>query len=154
MFAAGAADREVAQAFRVSLMSANRWHRAFDAGGVEALASKGPGGAHCRLDDTELAGLQEALDAGPAAHGWADQCWTLARIAVLIEDMFRVDYTLGGVCYLLHRVGWSVQVPTRQATERDDDRVAAWKTEVWPAVKGRRATWVPGCASRTRQARG
>ena len=36
---AGASDREVAQRFRVSRMSANRWLRALVAGGREALAT-------------------------------------------------------------------------------------------------------------------
>ena len=46
---AGASDREVARRFRVTRMSANRWRRALAAGGRQALASKGPGGARCRL---------------------------------------------------------------------------------------------------------
>ena len=45
----GATDQEVAARFRVTRMSANRWRHALAAGGRPALASKGPGGAHCRL---------------------------------------------------------------------------------------------------------
>ena len=45
----GATDREVAARFRVTRMSANRWRRALAAGGRPALASKGAGGARCRL---------------------------------------------------------------------------------------------------------
>src|SRR5437764_1211438 len=45
----GATDAEVAERFRVTRMSANRWRRALVAGGRPALASKGPGGARCRL---------------------------------------------------------------------------------------------------------
>src|SRR5712672_3129940 len=79
---AGATDREVAKRFRVSRMSANRWRRALAAGGKEALATKGAGGAKCRLSPVQLAELGAALDAGPAAWGWdEDQCWTLARIS-------------------------------------------------------------------------
>jgi transposase len=129
-FADGASDREVAREFRVSRMSANRWRRVFQAGGRDALASKGPGGAVCKLDQAQLAALQAALEAGPAAQGWgADQRWTLARVAELILARFGVPYTLGGVDYLLHRVGWSWQAPTR------------------------RAGWGRGCASRTRPAK-
>jgi hypothetical protein len=52
------------------------------------------------------------LDAGPAAWGWdEDQCWTLARIAELVRRRSGVDYTLAGLDLLLHRMGWSVQVP-------------------------------------------
>jgi transposase len=155
MFADGATNPEVARVFRVSAMSVSRWRRAFDAGGAAALVSKGPAGGGCRLTDVQLAQLEVELDAGPAVHGWdADQCWTLARIAALIRERFGVGYTLAGVDYLLHRLGWSVQVPTRRAAERDDDAVVAWRQEQWPVVKGWRRTWARGCASKMRPVRG
>jgi putative transposase len=66
---AGASDREVAKRFRVSRMPANRWRRALAAGGKQALASKGAGGARCKLTRVQLAGLEAVLDAGPAAWG-------------------------------------------------------------------------------------
>jgi transposase len=142
---AGASDREVARQFRVSRMSANRWRRALAAGGRVALASRGAGGAKCKLTVPQLRELETVLDAGPAAWGWdEDQCWTLARIAEVIRGRFGVDYTLAGVDLLLHRIGWSVQVPARRAAERDEARIAAWREETWPAVKERRRTWVPG----------
>jgi putative transposase len=150
---AGASDREVARRFGVTRMSANRWRRALASGGRAALASKGAGGAKCKLSPAQLRELQVVLDAGPAAWGWADQCWTLARIAELVRRRFGVSYTLAGLDLLLHRIGWSVQVPARQAAERDDAQVAVWKEETWPVIKGRRATWVPGSASKTSPAR-
>jgi len=54
----------------VSRMSANRWRRALAAGGRAALASKGAGGAKCKLAGARLRGLATLLDAGPAAWGW------------------------------------------------------------------------------------
>jgi transposase len=150
---AGASDREVARRFRVSLMSANRWRRALAAGGQAALASKGAGGTKCKLSAAQLRELEAVLDAGPAAAGWADQCWTLARIAGVISERFKVEYTLAGVDLLLHRIGWSVQVPARQAAERDEAAIAAWREETWPVVKKRWRTWAPGSASRTSPAR-
>jgi transposase len=135
---AGVSDREVARRFRVTRMSANRWRRALAAGGRAALASKGPGGARCKLTTAQLRELQTVLDAGPAAWGWVeDQCWTLARIAGLVRRRFRVDYTLAGLDLLLHRIGWSVQVPARQAAERDEAQIAAWKEADWPARRHR-----------------
>jgi transposase len=151
---AGAGDREVAKRFRVSRMSANRWRRAVAAGGRSALASRGAGGARCKLSQAQLRELETVLEAGPAAWGWdEDQCWTLARIAELVRRRFKVDYTLAGLDLLLHRIGWSVQVPARQAAERDEARIAAWREERWPVVKGRRRTWAPGSASKTNQVR-
>jgi transposase len=147
---AGASDREVARRFRVSRMSANRWRRALAAGGRAALASKGPGGGPCKLNPAQV----RELEAGPGVWGWdEDQCWTLARIAEVVRRQFRVGYTLAGLDLLLHRIGWSVQVPSRQAAERNEAAVAAWRQEAWPVIKGRRRTWAPGSVSKTNPAR-
>src|SRR3954451_23161783 len=145
----GATDREVAARVRVTRMSANRWRRALATGGRPALASKGPGGARCRLSPAQLDELQVLLDAGPAAWGWEDQCWTLPRIAEVVRERFGVDYTLAGLDLLLHRLGWSVQVPARQAAERNEEQISAWREETWPEIKRPRRTWAPGWSSQT-----
>ena len=153
MIEAGASDREVARRFRVSRMSANRWRRALAAGGRAALASKGAAGALCKLTRAQLDELEAALDAGPAAAGYVDQCWTLARIADQVWQRFGVEYTLAGMDVLLHRLGWSVQVPARRAAERDEDKIARWREDTWPVIKARRRTWAPGSAGKTSPAR-
>jgi transposase len=150
----GATDQEVATRFRVTRMSANRWRRALAEGGRPALASKGAGGARCRLSPGQLDELETLLDAGPAVWGWADQCWTLPRIAEVVHTKFGVDYTLAGLDLLLHRLGWSVQVPARQAAERNEEQITGWREETWPAIKRPRRTWAPGWSSRTSPVRG
>ena len=150
---AGASDREIARHFRVSRMSANRWRRALADGGKQALASRGAGGARCKLSPLQLRELEAVLEAGPAVWGWTDQCWTLARIGELVYERFKAEYTLAGLDLLLHRLGWSVQVPARQAAERDEAVIASWRQEAWPVVKRPWRTWAPGCASRTNPAR-
>ncbi len=151
---AGASDREVARRFRVTRMSANRWRRALAAGGRAALLSKGPGGGPAKLSPAQVRELEAVLAAGPAAWGWdEDQCWTLARIAEVVRRRFGVEYTLAGLDLLLHRIGWSVQVPARQATERNEAAIAAWKEVTWLVIKGRRRTWAPGWSSKTNPAR-
>jgi transposase len=130
-----------------------RWRRALAAGGREALATKGAGGAKCKLTAAQGAALDTVLDAGPAACGYADQCWTLARIADQVWARFEVEYTLAGMDVLLHRLSWSVQVPARRAAERDEDKIARWREETWPVIKGRRRTWAPGWSSKTSLAR-
>jgi transposase len=153
MIEAGASDREVAKHFRVSRMSANRWRRALAAGGRAALASKGAGGAPCKLSRAQVAELEQILDGGPAAAGYADQCWTLARVAEQAWRRFGVEYTLAGMDVLLHRIGWTVQVPARRAAERDEDTIARWREDTWPVIKARRRTWAPGSAGKTSPAR-
>jgi len=141
----------IAAELRVSERSVQRWRRAWEAGGVPALASRGQA-ARCRLDDGQLAELDRVLEAGPAASGWEDQRWTLARIRDLIAARFTVQYTIPGVWYLLRRRGWSCQLGARRAIERDDGAVEVWKKEAWPRVKAPRRPSAAGSSSRTRPA--
>ena len=130
------ADR-IARILRVSTKSVYQWRRAWRAGGDAALASKGQGGYACKLDVGQLARLRAALDAGPAAYGWdTGQRWTLARVAALIARLFGVPYTLREVSYLLHRNGFTPQVPVRRAAERDEVAIARWRAVTWAKVRG------------------
>src|SRR3954452_7613189 len=136
LFAEDVAPVEVATRLRVSTKSAYQWRRRWRAGGEAALASTGPGGARCRLSDAQLDRLRTELERGPAEHGWADQRWPLARIATLIARLFHLRYTPRGTAYLLHRLGWSAQVPRHRAAERNEDAIAAWRTLTWAKVRG------------------
>jgi putative transposase len=153
-FARGDSIRQVAADLRVTEASVRRWHRAWQDGGAQALRSRGPVSRE-RLSPQQWARLELELRKGPLAHGFAgSQYWTLGRIKTLIGKLFHAGYTVEGVWKLLRRHGWSCQVPVRQALERDEEAVAVWKDQVWPQIKGPRATWAPSSASRTRQARG
>jgi putative transposase len=65
-FAERVTPPEAARRLRVSSSSAYAWRRRWRAGGVAALASKGPGGAECRLSGAQLERLRAALEGGPA----------------------------------------------------------------------------------------
>ncbi|CAM04227.1 helix-turn-helix domain-containing protein [Saccharopolyspora erythraea] len=98
--------------------------------------SKGPSGTECRLSPKQQDRLAAALREGPAAHGYTeDQRWTLARVADLIARLFRVNYTLRGASMLLHRMGFSPQMPAHRPIERDEDTIATWREEVWRQAK-------------------
>jgi len=136
MFAQDMGVPRIACLLRVSTKSVYQWRRAWRSGGEAALASRGPGGNPCRLDDGQLSRLRQALDAGPAVYGWQDQRWTLARVAGLIARLFGVSYTLRGVSFLLHRMGFTPQAPARRAAERDDAAIAAWREQTWVRARG------------------
>jgi putative transposase len=135
-FAEGVTVPEVARRLRVSQTAVYGWRQRWKAGGETALASKGASGSRCRLDGSRLRRLGEALDEGPAVHGFGeDQRWTLARVSDLIARMFHTRYTLRGTANVLHRLGFSVQVPKHRAVERDEQAIAVWRREAWPAGK-------------------
>src|SRR3954463_10698753 len=127
LFAEDVAPVQVAARLRVSTKSAYQWRRRWRAGGEQALASTGAGGASCRLSDAQLDRLRTELERGQAEHGWADQRWTLARIATVIARLFHLRYTLRGTAYLLPPpglVGAGAAAPGGRARRGRDRRVA------------------------------
>ena len=72
-----------------------------------------------KLSPAQFQVLEDELRKGPAAHGWDDQRWTLARIKTVIGRRFHKAYTIRGVWGLTRRNGWSWQAPARHAVERD-----------------------------------
>jgi transposase len=136
MFEESRATAQIASELRVSEKSVRLWRRQWTVGGTAALASAGPGGSDCKLSAEQRKELAEVLDDGPVSHGWDDARWTLVRVAEVIERRFEITYTLRGVSYLLHRMGYSQQVPTRRAIERDPEAIAGWHRRRWPSVRG------------------
>ena len=136
-FAEGVSVSQVASRLRVSPTAVYGWRHAWRAGGEQAMASKGPSGSRCRLDDARLQRMADALDEGPAAHGFGvDQRWTLVRVSDVIARMFHTRYTPRGTANVLHRLGFSVQIPAHRAVERDEEAIATWQRETWPAGNG------------------
>jgi transposase len=148
-FARGEDNRVIARQLRVSVRSVQRWRKAWKNGGPRALHSKGPASLPV-LSDEQFAVLERELARGPAAHGWPDQKWTLARIKTVIGRRFHRSCTIQGTAVLLHRHRWSWQAPARRAIERDDQAVTGWVKESWPQAKTPRRRSAPGSSSRTR----
>ncbi len=144
---------EVARRLRVSVKSAYLWQQLWRDAGVQALASRGPSGSRCRLSQRSLAKLAVYLEQGPAAHGWVeDQLWTASRVATLIGRKFHVSYSVSGATRLMHRLGFSPQVPARRVARRDEQAVTVWKEATWAEVKGPGRPAGATSASRTKPA--
>jgi len=148
-FARGEKTAAIAKELRVSERSVERWRRAWREGGIEGLRSAGPGQVP-KLSAQQFAVLEEELGRGPAAHGWEDQRWTLARVQTVVDRRFRISLSVAGVWRLLQRHGWSWQSPARRALERDEGAVELWKKEVWPLVEAPRRRSGPGSSLRTK----
>ena len=133
LFAAGRSQAEVARTLGVARQNVSRWHARWQAGGLQALESRGPTGTAPRLSDQQLHDLDQALRQGARAHGFDTDHWTLARIATVIERLTGVGYHRGHVWKLLrHRLHYRLQRPARRAIERDERAIARWVAEDWP----------------------
>jgi transposase len=133
LFAAGHSQAEVVRKLGVARQNVSRWHARWRQGGLEALRSAGPTGYAPRLDDQQLAAVDQALRQGARAHGFDTDHWTLARVATVIEQLTAVSYHRGHVWKLLrHRLHYRLLRPARRAIERDERAIARWVAEDWP----------------------
>lgn len=139
----GLSLREVARRVQASVSSVSQWREAWRQGGEAALAPKPVPGAPRKLTDQQRTQLLQLLVQGARAHGFANELWTLKRIAAVIQVHFGVRYHPSHVWKLLRRVGWSCQVPARRAMQRDEQAIAHWKHYKWPAIKKSPTTWGP-----------
>ena len=129
----GLSFKQVAKQIGVTERSVRRWKQESKHPNRK-LRGRGPGHP-CRLTASQLRCLARALGRGAYAYGYAEDYWTLDRIAHLIWELFHVRYRASGVWYLLHRLGWSCQKPQRRTLQRDDEAIAHWKHYVWPHIK-------------------
>jgi transposase len=136
----GWSQTRIAEALGVHQGTVSRWIARGTAGGVEALYTRSAPGATARLSDEQKQQLLALLKQGAEAHGFLGDVWTQARIAKLIKQHFGVTYHRDHIGRLLRSLGWSLQQPQQQASQRDDDAIARWRDESWPELKKRPAT--------------
>lgn len=134
----GWSQTRIAEALGVTQGAVSRWIARAVAGGADALHTRKPPGATPRLSDEQRTSLVTLLREGAEAHGFLGDVWTQARVAKVIKRHFGVSYHRDHIGRLLRDLGWSVQKPQEQATQRNDAAIATWREETWPAIKKKR----------------
>ena len=150
LFTKGMRPAEVARELGVSRQAATVWYHAWQEEGVRGLRQAERTGRPPVLTTKELTKVERALRAGPAAYGWHTELWTLQRVADVIAMETGVRYHVGHVWKILRRLGWTWQKPARRAIERDEEGIARWVREEWPAILNSPAGSRPGSSSRMR----
>jgi len=130
-------QRDIARALGVTEGAVSQWLKAARQGGAAALRRRPIPGARPKLTEAQRAELADLLDQGAEAAGFRGEFWTTGRIAALIRRRFGVRYHPAHVSRLVRRLGFSVQKPARQASQRDDAEVDRWWRERWPELKRR-----------------
>jgi transposase len=85
--------------------------------------------------------LRALLRLGAEAHGFRGALWTRQRVAWLIEWEFAIVYSPRHVSRLLKEMGWSSQRPLRRARQRNEQKIARWRSQRWPALKAKPNAW-------------
>lgn len=129
----GESPTTIARVLGVHVTSVHRWRRmSRSPGGLEAVPQSGPAPG---LSDAQLQQLEALLLLGAKHHGWHNELWTAARVAVVIERQFGRRYHPEHVRKILHaRLNWTSQKPRRKARERDDKEVERWKGDELPRI--------------------
>jgi transposase len=134
----GESPTTIARILGTDRSSLYRWR---DAARTPAgLAARPHPGPTPRLSERQWHQLERLLEQGAKAHGWPNQLWTAARVAVLVRRHFGVSYHPDHLRRALRaRLGWTSQKPRRRAKERDEDGIARWLRQDFPRIV--RETW-------------
>lgn len=138
LYQQGWKQKAIAEALGVTPGAVSQWLARARNGGAAALRDRFSPGAPTRLTDEQRAAVPHLLARGAESFGFRGDVWTTARIAELIRREFGVQYHRDHVGRLLRAIGWSPQKPTERAIERDEEAVAQWRAERWPAIKKKR----------------
>src|SRR6266852_3839379 len=142
LFEKGESPTLIARILGVQRGSVYRWAR-LAAQGPEGLSAVRNPGPTPRLDDGQLHALECLLCQGARAHGWPNDLWTAARVALVIRRHFGVTYHPDHVRrFLRTRLHWTSQKPQRKARERDEDDIARWQRDEFPRIV--RQAWARG----------
>ena len=139
LYQAGWTQRDIAEALGVTKGAISQWLKALEAGGLDALRAQPRPGGPPKLRADQLRLLPDCLSHGAEAYGFRGEIWTCARVAWVIEQEFGICYHPAHVSRLLKRLQWTPQQPVQRASQRDEAQIEAWRTEVWPELKKRRA---------------
>src|SRR3981081_1348017 len=136
LFEQGVIPAEIARQVGVSHQIVSDWRAAWRRSGRAGLRGAGRAGRLPKLSRDQLAQVEGELAKGAAANGYANDLWTLKRVAEVIEGVTGVSYHPAHVWYILRQgLNWSWQRPARRATERNDEAIQRWVKVCWPQLK-------------------
>jgi transposase len=128
----GKKPAEIAVAIGVAVQTVREWARRYRKGGRAALASRKAPGRPVELGPSQRERLAELLLKTPAECGYDKYLWTQQLIADLVQREFGVSYHHDHIGVVLKQMGFTHQKPARRARERDEQKIEAWRREVWP----------------------
>ena len=125
---------DIALALSASKGAVSQWLATARAHGPDALWSRAASGRPAKLSAEQRRLLPDFLWHGAEAYGFRGDVWTCGRVARVIAEEFGVAYSKSQVSRLLKGLGWTPQVPITRALQRDEEAIARWRIQAWPAL--------------------
>lgn len=135
---AGVRQTAAAKTYGVSLRAVNKWMAIDKVGGLRALKPKRRGrrlgeGGRLRVDQAQRI-RRLIVGKMPDQLKLPFYLWTRAAVAGLIAREYGLTVSLTTVGRYLKAWGMSAQKPVRRAYERNDEAIAQWLSETYPAI--------------------
>jgi len=125
----------IAEALDVTPGAVSQWMHRVDETDVAALLARPHTGRPPELTRQQKNQIPDLLAHGAEAYGFRGAIWTNARVARVIEWEWAVRYHPSHVARLLKELKWTPQLPIVRATQRDEEAIALWRSEVWPELQ-------------------
>ena len=128
-------QREAGRVFEVSENCITRWVMAYGRRGIEGLRPVVRAGPRPRLSAQQISKLSAMIDRGPERCGFDTGAWTGALVQHLIRTRFHVSESVRQVRRILHKAGFSVQLPKKVLSEASLFRKRKWLQKHYPIIK-------------------
>lgn len=131
MFEHGMSSNQIAELVDAHPQTVRQWRRLYEQGGWEALKAKPHLGPPCKLSEQQKQQYLTLLEKPPTHYGYGHGMWTTRLMSRLIHDQFGVAYDHNHVGVIMHELGYSWQMPAKQARERDVAKIEHWRDQTW-----------------------
>ena len=126
---------EIARTLDIDYKTVYNWELRLRKNGPDAWRDREHKGPKRKMTDAQRKKLVKILLKGAKRYGFDSELWTLKRVAKAIKREFNVTYNVTHVWRVLRGLGFSAQVPLKQALERDEDCIKQWVEERWPEIR-------------------
>lgn len=134
-YQAGRSAADVAAIFEVHAETVRKWSRCQRKHGAAGLSRRPATGRHRKLTPEQEAEVLTWFSRSALEFGFTTDLWTAPRVCELIRKKWKIRFHARYLNQWLAQRGITPQKPERRARERDEVRIAHWRTHEWPGIQ-------------------
>jgi transposase len=135
LFEKGLTRAEVSRKLNASEVAVGIWYESWEKQGLVGLKSKGHPGFESKLTEEDRDKIKNAILKGARANGFANDLWTLSRIAKTIKKIAGHSFGHTWTWQIVLSLGFTCQKPQTRNKERNEKAIKNWKMKTFPELK-------------------